>query len=48
MLALSRDLGMQYNTAFVLAHKMREAMGRLSPRGRDHQIGAASGRYDRA
>src|SRR5260370_39028430 len=27
MLALSRDLGVQYKTAFVLAHKMREAMG---------------------
>src|SRR4051795_1696254 len=27
MLALSRDLGTQYKTAFVLAHKMREAMG---------------------
>src|SRR6202047_389872 len=26
MLALSRDLGVQYKTAFVLAHKMREAM----------------------
>jgi len=26
MLALSRDLGVQYRTAFVLAHKMREAM----------------------
>jgi transposase-like protein len=26
MLALSRDLGIQYKTAFVLAHKMREAM----------------------
>lgn len=26
MLALSRDLGTQYKTAFVLAHKMREAM----------------------
>ena len=26
MLALSRDLGCQYKTAFVLAHKMREAM----------------------
>ena len=25
-LALSRDLGLQYKTAFVLAHKMREAM----------------------
>jgi transposase-like protein len=26
MLAMSRDLGVQYKTAFVLAHKMREAM----------------------
>ncbi len=26
MLALSRDLGVQYKTAFVLAHKIREAM----------------------
>jgi hypothetical protein len=26
MLALSRDLGVQYKTAFVLAHKLREAM----------------------
>ena len=26
MLALSRDLGTHYMTAFVLAHKMREAM----------------------
>ena len=26
-LALSRDLGVQYKTAFVLAHKIREAMG---------------------
>jgi hypothetical protein len=26
MLALSRDLGPQYNAAFVLAHEMREAM----------------------
>lgn len=26
-LALSRDLGVQYKTAFVLAHKVREAMG---------------------
>src|SRR5579864_8913391 len=25
-LALSRDLGVQYKTAFVLAHKLREAM----------------------
>ncbi|MBI3439660.1 MAG: IS1595 family transposase [Proteobacteria bacterium] len=27
MLALSRDLGVQYRTAFVLAHKLREALG---------------------
>ena len=26
MLALSRDLGLSYKTAFVLCHKMREAM----------------------
>jgi hypothetical protein len=26
MLALSRDLGTQYKTAFVLAHRIREAM----------------------
>ena len=26
MLALSRDLGLSYKTAFVLAHKLREAM----------------------
>jgi hypothetical protein len=26
MLAISRDLGVQYKTSFVLAHKMREAM----------------------
>ena len=26
MLALSRDLGVQYKTAFVLSHKIREAM----------------------
>src|ERR1700761_7422206 len=26
MLALSRDLGVQYKTSFVLAHKIREAM----------------------
>jgi hypothetical protein len=26
MLAFSRDLGVQYKTAFVLAHKLREAM----------------------
>ena len=27
MLALSRDLGVQYKTSFVLAHKIREAIG---------------------
>ena len=27
MLAFSRDLGVQYKTAFVLCHKLREAMG---------------------
>jgi len=26
MLAMSRDLGLSYKTAFVLCHKMREAM----------------------
>ena len=26
MLAFSRDLGVQYRTAFALAHKLREAM----------------------
>jgi hypothetical protein len=26
MLAMSRDLGVQYKTSFILAHKMREAM----------------------
>src|SRR5271156_6198394 len=33
MLALSRDLGTSYKTAFVLAHKMREAMA-VELRGR--------------
>jgi transposase-like protein len=28
-LALSRDLDVQYKTAFVLGHKIREAMGRV-------------------
>src|SRR6478736_5573231 len=27
MLALSRDLGLSYKSSFVLAHKLREAMG---------------------
>jgi transposase-like protein len=33
MLALSRDLGTQYKTAFVLAHKIREAMASEVRRG---------------
>ena len=32
MLALSRDLGVQYKTAFVLAHKLREAMAYVRAR----------------
>ena len=35
-LALSRDLGVQYKTAFVLAHKLREAM---STAIREHKLG---------
>jgi transposase-like protein len=35
-LALSRDLGVQYKTAFVLAHKLREAM---STEVRGYQLG---------
>ena len=31
-LALSRDLDVQYKTAFVLAHKLREAMAAPPPR----------------
>lgn len=38
MLALSRDLGIQYKTAFVLAHKMREAMASDMP---NHPLGGA-------
>ena len=37
-LALSRDLGVQYKTAFVLAHKLREAM---STEVRGYQLGGA-------
>ena len=40
MLALSRDLGTQYKTAFVLAHKIREAVNR---RGTGTPIGIQSG-----
>src|SRR6201981_2123016 len=52
MLALSRDLGTQYKTAFVLAHKMREAMAsemrgqRVGGEGRKAEIdGAYFGGY---
>jgi transposase-like protein len=45
MLALSRDLGVQYKTSFVLAHKMREAMAaevkgvlRIGGEGRQAEI----------
>ena len=37
-LALSRDLGIQYKTAFVLAHKLREAM---ATEIRAHSLGGA-------
>jgi transposase-like protein len=52
MLALSRDLGVQYKTSFVLAHKMREAMAsemrgqRVGGEGRKAEIdGAYFGGY---
>ena len=48
MLALSRDLGTQYKTAFVLAHKMREAMGsevRNSEIGGEGQSAEIDGGY---
>jgi transposase-like protein len=45
MLALSRDLGTQYKTAFVLAHKIREAMAaevraidRVGGEGREAEV----------
>ena len=46
-LALSRDLGVQYKTAFVLAHKMREALAsemkrsRLGGTGKEVEIDGA-------
>jgi len=43
MLALSRDLGTQYKTAFVLAHKMREAMACEGSTDRDRRRGQAGG-----
>jgi transposase-like protein len=49
MLALSRDLGTQYKTAFVLAHKMREAMSREvrahADLGKDGKSAAVDGGY---
>lgn len=41
-LALSRDLSVQYKTAFVLAHKVREAMGAEIRRGTEkRELGKA-------
>jgi len=48
MLALSRDLGTQYKTAFVLAHKMREAMAsevRQNPIGGEGKRAEIDGGY---
>jgi transposase-like protein len=48
MLALSRDLGTQYKTAFVLAHKMREAMAaevRQTPIGGKGKRAEVDGAY---
>src|SRR5580692_1757388 len=54
MLALSRELDVQYKTAFVLAHKLREAMAssmkalRIGGEGRVAEIdGAYFGAHDR-
>ena len=47
MLAFSRDLGVQYKTAFVLAHKLREAMAssmkalRIGGEGRTAEVDGA-------
>lgn len=43
MLALGRDLGVQYKTAFVMAHKMREAM---AAEVRQSQIGGKGKRAE--
>jgi hypothetical protein len=46
--ALSRGLGVQYKTAFVLAHKIREAMGTARKReriGGANRIAEAGGAY---
>ena len=48
MLALSRDLGTQYKTAFVLAHKIREAMAsevRQAPIGGEGKKAEIDGGY---
>jgi transposase-like protein len=48
MLAMSRDLGVQYKTSFVLAHKMREAMAtevRTQPIGGDGRKAEIDGGY---
>jgi transposase-like protein len=48
MLALSRDLGTQYKTAFVLAHKIREAMAsevRQTPVGGEGKKAEIDGGY---
>jgi transposase-like protein len=48
MLALSRDLGVQYRTAFVLAHKLREAMAsevRQAPIGGEGKKAEIDGAY---
>ena len=48
MLAMSRDLGVQYKTAFVLAHKMREAMAsevRTQPIGGEGKRAEIDGGY---
>src|SRR6202166_4186507 len=50
MLALNRDLGTQYKTAFVLAHKIREALGsevRQSAIGGQRKRGEGHGAYFR-
>ena len=47
-LALSRDLGVQYKTSFVLAHKMREAMAsecRVKVGGEGHEVAIDGGYF---
>src|ERR1700680_1999566 len=48
MLAMSRDLGVQYKTSYVLAHKMREAMAsevRMQPIGGEGKRAEIDGGY---